>query len=849
MTNRQPATARPAAGKFAPFTRSLLAVLLFLAWLPASFSQFSSLKIAKIEIKHVGPQAVSDEMIRSNVRVKLGDPYLPLAVDDDVRNLYATGFFYNIRVTADTKPEGVVLTYIVQGKPRLMEIRFQGNKKYKDAKLRKKLTSKISEPLDERKVFTDGQELQKMYQKAGYPRTEINPVTSINEESGRATVTFEIKESPKIKIIRVEFVGAKAFTQKKLRKQIKTRAHWMFSWLTGSGTLKDEQFEDDKEKLGEFYREHGYIDFEIKEVQFLHPTARTMLVQFTIYEGAEYKVGAVKFVGNKLFSLGDITNGLRRIEDSKKVKNGPNGLPMDVGNVFKPSGMGKDIEAVEDFYGGHGYIDVSTSTRNLTVVRIPNTDTGTMDLEFRIDEGQKSYIEKVEIRGNTKTKDKVIRRELAVSPGEPFDMVRVKLSKQRLEGLQYFSKVDARPEPTDIPSHKNLVIGVDEANTGHLMVGAGFSSIDALVGYAEVSQGNFDLFHPPTFTGGGQKLRLRVQLGTQRQDYLISFIEPWFTGRKLSLGVDLYYHEWNFQSLDNIYDEVRAGASFSLERALGSDFLRGRVSYTVEDVGILLNSPFHDWMYSNGRGPAPAPSSQGSIGSSGVSGAPGQVIPPNLPNAILAETGYHFLSRVGTSLAYDTRNSVRLSDKGQRTELGAQFVGGPLGGDKEFYKLDFTTAWYFPGFKKGHVLELGGRAGVAKSLQSGDVPFYERYYLGGIYSLRGFKYRSVSPREFGFNEPIGGDSFWFGFAEYSIPLFEQEHGIGVRLAAFYDIGNVASSSYSFNFNNFDDNWGIGLRLNLPIGPLRLDYGIPIHHDIYNGSSGQFQFSASFDRPF
>ncbi len=219
---------------------------------------------------------------------------------------------------------------------------------------------------------------------------------------------------------------------------------------------------------------------------------------------------------------------------------------------------------------------------------MPNIEHGTMDLNFQIGDSQKSYVQKIEIHGNLKTKDKVIRRELAISPGDVFDMVRVKISKQRLEGLQYFDKVDTEPEPTDPPiaGRKNLIVNVEEKNTGNISIGAGFSSVDALVGYAEVSQGNFDLFHPPYFTGGGQKLRLRVQLGTQRQDYELSFIEPWFLDRKLSLGVDLYRHQLNFESPNDIYDETRTGGKVSLTRALGSDFLIGSVSYTAEDIGI-----------------------------------------------------------------------------------------------------------------------------------------------------------------------------------------------------------------------------------------------------------------------
>jgi outer membrane protein insertion porin family len=216
------------------------------------------------------------------------------------------------------------------------------------------------------------------------------------------------------------------------------------------------------------------------------------------------------------------------------------------------------------------------------------------------------------------------------------------------------------------------------------------------------------------------------------------------------------------------------------------------------------------------------------------------LIPANVPQAILEQVGYNLLFRLGGSLAYDTRNSVQLPDKGQRTELISSLVFG----DSQFYKLELNTAWYFPGFKKGHVLELIGRAGIAQSLGSEDVPFYDRYYLGGMYSLRGFKFHYVSPRQPGFSEPIGGDTSWFGSAEYSIPIIER-----LRFAVFYDIGNVTPDPYDFTMNNFSDNYGVGLRLNLPIGPLRLDYGIPIHHDQYNSSSGKFQFGVGFTRAY
>ena len=766
------------------------------------------------------------ELIRANLRVKVGDLYLRAAVDDDVRSLYATGFFYNIQVVADNTPDGVVITYKVQGKPRLTEIKFQGNTKFKSAKLLKKISSKVDEPLDERKLFTDTQDLQKLYQKKGYQRTQVKYVLNIDETAGRGTVTFEITESPKIKILEVDFPGAKAFPLKKLRKTIKTRKHWMFSWLTGSGVLKDEQFDEDKEKLTELYRDKGYIDFEIKDVQFVNPTPRTLIIRFILYEGTQYKVGSVKFTGNKLFTVAEIAQGLRAAHERSrsKTKIGANGLPMDVGHVFTPGGVTKDTEAVEDFYGAKGYIDVTASSGHLKLERIPNTETGTMDLGFQIDEGQKSYIERIEIKGNVRTKDKVIRRELAVSPGEVFDMVRVKLSKQRLEGLGYFGRVDTRPEPTTIsPDRKNLVVDVDEKTTGHVSLGAGFSTVDSLVGIAEYNEGNFQA---PWFRGGGQKFRLRITVGTERQDYEMTFIEPWFLGRKLQFGLDLFYRDYAFLSPNDIYTETDLGTKVSLQRALGSDFLRGGVNYTVEDVGIHLSS---------GATPLSLYSQD------------------NVPTAIQDTLGNHILSTVGTSIAYDTRNSVQLPNKGQRTELIAQVTGGPLGGSYSFYRLEAHTAHYFRGLSPGHVLELGGVAGVVDEFgRAPDVPFFERYFLGGPNSLRGFKYRYVSPRQvpnIPDNEPIGGDTYWFGSAEYSIPIFEQERGVGVRVAFFYDIGSVGGAPYNANLSGYSDNYGIGLRLNLPIGPLRLDYGIPIRHDQYSSAAGKFQFTVGWERPF
>lgn len=776
----------------------LLALLLY--WVPNSRAQTPP-AVQKIEIRHVGPAAVSDELIRAHIRVKQGDPYSRPSIDDDVRNLYNTGYFYNIRVTEDIKDGAVNLAYVLQGKPTLMEVAFSGNKKYSNKKLQKKLTSKTGEPLDERKLFNDAQEIQKTYQKAGFQKTRVEYIPVINELTGRGTVTFEITEAPKVKIEKVIFEGAEAFKTSKLEKLLKTRERWMFSWLTGSGVLKDEQFEDDKEKLMDFYREEGYIDFAIKDIQFEELSPKWMNIRFSLFEGKKYNVGKVEIKGPSLFPVEEIRADLKMTE----------------GETFTPKGLNTDIEAVQDYYGSKGYIDV-----RVVAVKSPNVETGTMDLIYQIEENDKSFVEKIEIKGNDKTKDKVIRRELSITPGEVFDMTAVKLSKKRLEGLDYFEKVDTQVEPTDVPNRKNLVVGVEEKSTGNITFGAGFSTIDSVLGFVELTEGNFDLFHPPRFGGGGQKFRLRAALGAERQDYQMSFVEPWFLDRKLAFGVDLYHRQLNF--LSDIFEETHTGGRLSLSRALGSDFLIGTLAYSIQNTDLEI------------------------------------VDRARVTQEVLEEEGGRTTSMITASIAYDTRNDNFYPNQGQRTELSADYAGGPLGLDTDIYRFEARSNWYFPGFFSGHIFEMGGRAGVVdRYSDTARVPLYNRWFLGGLTSLRGYRYRQVGPRDLS-NEPTGGGTYWYGTMEYTIPIIER-----LRFAMFYDIGMVYKDAFSFNKNYdiltapntyaagaskfYNDNWGVGLRINLPIGPLRLDYGIPITADQANDGSGRFQFSAGYTREF
>jgi outer membrane protein insertion porin family len=820
-----------------------LALLLFFCCLPVARGQLASDRIAAIEVTNIGPEMASAGLVRANIHVKVGDVYNRKAVYDDIPDLYATGLFRNIVIKERPTDNGVVLTYVLEGKLRLTSITVDGNTEIKTSKLLKKASSHVGEPLDELKLLNDTQAMEKIYEDKGYTGTSVRyDLVNIDQARGQAGVLFQVAEKPKIKIEDVQFLGAHAFTQRKLRSVVKTRRHWIFSIFTGNGVFKQEEFDDDPDLLSDFYRNAGYIDFEITGTNITYPTPRKMIVQFVVVEGRQYKVGAVTFKGNTIFTTAQIAKSLkeRHAADKSKTVIGENGLEADVGLVYKPDSLTHDLQAIEDFYGSKGYIDVHRGP-NLSVTQIPNTDTGTMDLEYNIEEGQQYKIEKIEIRGNVKTRDRVIRRELAVSPGDTFDMLRVKLSQRRLEGLGYFTpdtgvQTKAESDPTLPSDTKNLVITVEEQSTGNMTFGAGYDTVESVSGFVQVEERNFDLFKPPYFIGqgGGEKVRLYIQVGSLVQNYELTFQEPWFLGRKLILDTSLYRSVSDFQSLNNLYDEAHTGMRVGLTRALNSDFLIGSIGYNLEQVDIFNVSQ-------------------------------------NAPDTILNSAGTALLNRFSASLTWDSRNDVKLPNGGNRTGITTQLTVG----DHSYVKTEISSAWYFKGLARGHVLEVVGRAGVAQPIGTDDVPFYDRYYLGGLRDLRGFDYPAVGPREVTQDgseyEPIGGDTFWMGSAEYSIPVMGP-----VRFATFFDIGNVSArpwnnAGYSVlgkgndglinnplvGFNQFtagntgvySDDWGIGLHIDIPsLGPLRLDYGIPIKHDQFNSSSGKFQFGVGFARP-
>lgn len=780
--------------------------------------------IKEIEIEYAGPKSVSKAVILSNMRTTVGQPYSQAAIEEDVRNLYETGLFVNLRIYDEPLADGVKIILIVQPKPLVRQVSLVGWSEVPEGRLYKEVKTKAGEVLNEQQVAKDAMALEAYYQKKGFKDAQVTYQIDTSEETGRSAVTFNISESGRQYLNSIQFVGNDSFPNKRLRKEFKTKKRGLLSWLTGTGVVKEDQFQDDLIALKRFYQNQGFIDMEIQGVEFRRVGDEDVDAVITVSEGIPYKVGSVTLEGYVVYSKERIRNRMRMLE----------------GGIYSPLGLETDLKSIRDLYGEQGYIDAE-----VVPTRRPSIESGRMDLVYNISEGPQGFVERIIIQGNNKTKDKVIRRELAVAPGDVYNSVRADASKKRLENLNYFSKVDISPQETAIPSRKNMVVTVEESRTGSFTFGAGYSSIDSFIGFAEFSQGNFDIANWPSFIGGGQKFRTRLQYGDKRQDFTISFVEPWFMNQRLSFGVDLFYRNASYFS--SYYDEQRVGAHFKFAKAL-NDFLTARAIYKIESINLDV------------KGDAPL--------------------------FLEPESGSRIRNAVEFGLTHDTRDSVFLTRKGHRIDGSLEIAAG---GDVELYKIAFEAEQYFS-LPLDMILSLQGNVAVVDSFGGGDVPIFDRLFAGGSNSIRGFKFRDVGPKyepdtfpaldderdrideinrelerddlsedeEDDLNDekddledeiddqedyegtPVGGKTMAYGNVELTFPIFSR-----VRGAVFVDAGFVNAAAFDFSPNNFNVGAGIGLRLNLPIGPLRLDLGMPLVTDKYNDDGPQFHFNVGY----
>lgn len=745
-------------------------------------------KAGTITIKFVGTANVNEQVVRANMQVREGGEFDANMLDRDLRSLYRTGLFELIEFKQE-QGEGNTLNLVIEVTPkyRVLAVKFEGNQKMKSSRLEKEAKTRANLALDERQVKDDQEKLREFYQKAGYNQVSITYSIEKDRAGGFGTVIFKIKEGAKVKISEIKFVGNKSVKAGKLKGEMETKRWWMFSWLTGSGRFKDDQFEDDLDKLRDFYREIGFLDVDIPQdkVVFSYPTAEKLVITINIAEGRQYRVGEISFSGNKLFT----TALLKRVARIR------------TGMVFVPSKLDKDTERVEDFYGKDGYLQT-----NVRILRKPNIATGNIDIEYQVQESEKYNVESIVIEGNTKTKSTVILRELVLGPGDVFSKVMMKISKLRLENTRFFEDVNVTDQETNIPGRRNMKIAVKEGRTGNLTFGAGFSSLERATLFAEVSQSNFDIFNRRSFfQGDGQKFRLRLQLGSLSSEAVLSFEEPWLFQKALALGFSIFRSSSDYNS--SYYSQVETGGEIYLRKRL-FELVEGRLAYTYKVVDI-------------------------------------KDVSSSASSVIQALSGNNALSEVSFQLLRDTRDKIINTTAGNRIEINTAVAGGPLGGSKinNYYSLEVRGSQFFPIFEtQAQVLALIGRGGVIQNFgKANDVPYYSKFYLGGPTTLRGYEFRDIAPRDTA-GEPIGGKSYGFFSAEYSADIVSP-----IRFAVFYDAGFVNRKAYDFNPGDYADNFGVGLRLFVAGAPLSLDFGIPIKgpKDAKKGNQFNFSFGTRF----
>ena len=733
--------------------------------------------IRAIEVEYTGPASISRERILAQMRTKVGQLYSNEIVQEDIKALYRTGYIRNVRIFAQPEGEGVKVIVAVQTNAIVREIEITGAERVKPKRLRKEMKVRLNQAVNEQALEEARQKIIEVYQGKGYNDVSVEyRVDPIDEKRGTARVVFTVTEGAKGAISQVRFEGNAHISQKALRKQMKTRGRTLIYFMDKTGRLDEVQLEQDLDKIREYYQNHGFVDVEIKEVRKDRTPKGPMIITIVILEGPQYHV-------RKLTVSGYQNTTEAKIRALLKMKEG---------SVYSPKQLRDDAKAVADAYGSGGYVDL--------VITPEGTPAGPalIDVHYNIEEGTRSFVSRVNIEGNTRTKDKVIRREVLVAPGDVFNTVRVDITKKRLENLGYFAKVETYPEETDIPGRKDLTILVQEKRTGSLSFGGGFSTVDKLVGFAELTQGNFDLFNWPSFTGAGQKFRLRLQYGTERKDFILAITEPYFLDRRLSLSGQAFFTEANYLSAQ--YDQRNYGFTLELRKPINA-YIYGTLGYTLQDIDIFN-------------------------------------VDPTSSEFIQSQSGSTVESKLFSSIVFDSRDNPLLSRRGQRVTFSPMITGGFLGGDTQVYAFDLEGSQYFRLPWDTILLINGEIATVSQWGSANEVPIYERLFLGGSNNLRGFPYREVGPQDEN-GEPTGGQSMARATFEWTFPIIEKARG-----AVFYDMGFVNSDAWSFGFNHMASDIGIGLRLDLPIGPLRLDYGYPVMRDGYNGG-GHFNFNVGY----
>ncbi|MBI3999630.1 MAG: outer membrane protein assembly factor BamA [Candidatus Omnitrophica bacterium] len=735
-----------------------------------------SMKVLRVDVR--GNQVISTTAVLNNMKTRPGIELTQQMINEDVKRLYGTGYFQDIRIDIEESPEGVRLVVVVDEKPVVRHIVIEGNQLLKERDIRKELGFIEGQVLDEFSIKQGINKVRDRYANKGFRFVKVNYRVDTDRTTKETTVSVIIEEGVKFKVAKVQFEGIRSFKSKRLLKLMRTKPRNIL--LLRLGTFKEEQFKDDLDRVTAFYQSQGFLDARLSH-DFEYDETKgkgKIIIKIQVEEGKRYQAGRVEIKGVKVLAESEIWQRLEM-------------LP---GTTFSQQGLAEEIQRIRDFYFRYGYMNIQI----LPDVNL-NRETGKVDVAYQINEGDLYFVDKVKIRGNTKTKDIVIRRELRIRPGDKFDGDAVDRSKQRLENLGFFEEVSSDTEPASAPNRRDIVFKVKEKRTGELSFGAGVSSIDQFVGFAEIAQRNFDLMNWPRFTGGGQSISLRGRWGSITRDFAFSFEEPYLFNKPISLGLDAYDVRTENRNVD--FREERLGLGPTFSKAF-TDFIRAGLGYKFEQVDL-------------------------------------DEISSDASPDVLLFAGKTLLSRLKLFLSRDTRDNVFFPTKGWVTGLSGELVGTFLGADEDYYVLqaNSTKYWSFQGGK--HVIEWRVRLGFSDDLGSDQVPVFDRFFAGGYGTVRGYNFKRVGPIEGG--SAVGGTSMVIVNLEYTFALPYLENFKG---AFFIDVGDVERDSYNIDFGEFRVSIGPGIKINTPIGPIAFYYGLPIMNRDTEDKNGRFEFSLS-----
>ncbi len=737
------------------------------------------------------------DLARNNVRVAPGDPYDPSIGREDVVNLYRLGRFRRVSVEAELQDDGtVVVIYRLEEQPTVLEVQVVGNKAVSDQEILGIVRQGRGGPRDDYLIEKAIRDIRELYVEKGYYLTDVSVDRPLLEDQD--TLLFRIIEGPRVRIRRIAFEGNDAFSADRLKAETDSRTH---IFILRQGVLDEDILARDRAALVEFYTDRGYLDVRIDSVIDLSPDNREATVTFLVEEGPRYRVGEIR-----LENAADRDAPLAFL-DAAQVRAL---IPLKSGDTYSADKVDESIGVLEDAWGTVGYVDVQ-----VTPVPLWTGDEPVVDLLLSIREGRRYLVGMIDVKDNFLTRDKVIRRELEIRPGRPFDTRQLEESERRVDRLRLFSATrvtvqDERPDET--PGVRDVLIEVNERNTGSINFGAAVGSDSGVFGEFSIRQDNFDLFDLPetagelltgrAFRGAGQKFALTIRPGSEIFEYSTSITEPSLLDSEYSLSVGGSYRERRFSD----YDEERLRGSLALGRRFG-DVWQGSLRVRGENVEL-------------------------------------SDIQTDAPTELLLDRGPDTLTSLGVSMTRTTVGTIVRPGRGSRLELALDRVGA-LGGDYDFWRAEadysvfLTLAEDFLGRRS--ILRLNTRAGYIFDADP-RVPTYERFYLGGR-SFRGFEFRTVSPKGVRIDngeqaDSVGGTWLFFAGAQYEVPIFQEN----VNGVVFVDTGTVTDS---VGFDDYRVSVGFGVRLYIPqLGPVPIafDFGFPIK-DVEGDEDQVLSFSA------